>query len=352
MSKLVLFIGQSNGNGLFSWQSSTAALPDTFMWNGSVWVAPTGSGGIAYCNYLKSALNEPIYVVNACVDGLPLINGWTGTASGCAVDNAVANTQAAIAALPGCAGLDRIEFIGCNSDCVWPAQADMYTGTLNGLDNILGRFRTAFGDGFRFCVWPVGSASGGSMTQVVRAQVSWSTNSTSCARGAEVGPASYERWFADGNHWGDAAHAGVMGWRGGMNAASYFEAKANAADTIPHYGAGPQIVGIRRGGSPNRVLVDVRAKNGYGLMTADQWGSTSNSVSGFGLWWGEGSRAQLNVTAAYLLGSSIAVVADTGLAWRCAVGNHWERGIACSAPIYDTRGQPLVQHTSEMLTSN
>jgi hypothetical protein len=352
MAKLILFIGQSNGSGLFAWPTAEVPHPDTYMWDGTAMVPSAGAGAIAYCNALQAALDEPIYVVNACVSGLPLLGNVSWT-NGPYAANAIAAAQAAVAAIPGCEGVDRVEFIGCNSDCVWPTQVDMYGGIWNGLDALLATLRADLGDDFRFCVWPVGSVSGGaSMTQVVRAQVEWSTNAASFALGVEIGPASYERNYSDGNHWADGPQHAVMGWRGATNAASYFVAKANNALSVPHYGAGPQIIGLRRGGAANRILVDVAAKHGFGLQTANPWGSPSNAVSGFGLWWGVGSHAQLNVIGTYLLGSIIAIDTDTGVGWACAVGNHWERALSTTAPVYDTRGQPLVQHTSEMMISN
>jgi hypothetical protein len=356
MSKLILFTGQSNGSGLFIWATTEVPHPDTYMWNGTAMVPPTGAGAIAYCNLLRALLNEPIYVVNACVSGLPLIgpNSWT---SGPYAANAIAATQAAMAVVPGCMGVDRVEFIGCNSDCIWPAEVDMYGGTLTGLAALLGELRAGLGDDFRFCVWPVGNVSGGTaMTQVVRAQVVWSTNTASFALGVEIGPASYDRNYSDGNHWADGPQHAAMGRRGAANAASYFVAKANNALSVPHYGAGPQIVGLRRaplsGGAANRLMVDIAIKHGFSLQTANPLVSASNAVSGFTMYWGVGSKAQLVLQGVYAVGGLIAVDADQGLGWACAVGYYHTYGLGVAAPFYDTRGQPLVQHTSEMMISN
>lgn len=349
MSKLILFAGQSAGNALFdAWPGAPVALPDTHVWNGTAWITPVGNGIVNYCNHLKLALNEPIYAVNACVDGMGLIgaNSWTTSS---AASNAIANTQAAIAALPGCTSVDRIEFWGCQTDCLYSAD---YGPILDGFTALLGVLRTGLGPDFRFCIWPVGSVSSGSMTQVVRAQIDFSTGPSAYALGVEPGPASYERLYSDQNHLADGTQYGVMGGRGAINAASYFAAKAAGTLATPHYGAGPRIIGIQRGGAANRVLVNVAVKPGFCLQPVNPWGSSSVALSCFGMWWGVGSKAQLNVIGIYLLGGQIAIDADTGLAWACAVGNHWERGGSIAASVYDTQGQPLMQHTSEMLVSN
>lgn len=340
----ILVAGQSNGNGLFQWAATETPHPDTHMWNGSALVAPTGAGSIAYCNYMRAALNEPIYVVNACVDGMPLLGGWNLSGAGSAVANAIAKAQAAMVAIPGCAGVDRIEFIGCNSDCIWPAQSDMYNGILNGLAALRGNLCAGLGDDFTLCIWPVGSASAGSMAQVVRAQIVYATTTP----GVEVGPGSYERLFGDGNHWLNAVQAAEMGRRGGVNAVSSLQGKA--ASLTGHLGAGPRIVSIHRNGNAPRVLVTLATD--AGLKTNNPWGTTSNWVSGFGLWWREGSMAQLNVIDVRLLGTQIAIDVDRTLDWTVGVGNQWERGIPIGYSLYDMRGLPLVQHTMEMLQSN
>ena len=114
-------------------------------------------------------------------------------------------------------------------------------GTLNGLAALLDALRCDLGDEFRFCVWPVGSVSGGSMTQVVRAQIAFSTGPGSFALGVEPGQQVRGTLFGSEPP-SERRSKCVMGRRGVLNAASYFLAKANDALSVPHYGAGPQIV--------------------------------------------------------------------------------------------------------------
>lgn len=360
--KVVLFIGQSLGVEFFSLAQTPGAVPvaDTHMWNGSAWVAPTGDGAITYCNDLKSVANEPIYVINACVGGTPLLplSGspyWLDTSAGSLVNNAIAHTQAALATLPSGTILDRIECWHGQTDSTSQAYPDLYTAFKNGLYALLGLLRTGLGNDFRFCVWPVGKVNAGSIMEVVRAQMVFSED---VASGVEPGPASYDMSYRDSLHLVAASYA-AMGMRAARNAWSYFVAKANAAAGTPHYGSGPRVTAVCRLGSTlNVFMLGITAKNGFCLSPGNAW-SGQVTMSGFGGWWAN-SLDSIAITEAKLVGGRIRLETGSTIINGSVRGGYWwERGCSADAPVYDSYdlfypgwGQPLLPHTPEMMASD
>lgn len=354
--KVILWAGQSLGDAMFTLGSSVSPVSGTHMWNGSSFVAPTGDGACTYANVLRALLGEDIYLINACVGGSALLqndNGGTGywldPASGQPLANAFAKTAAAIAAISGCTGLDRIEWWQGQQDCFVQGYADMYSNYMAGLGGLRTLFDATFGPS-RFCIWPVGRLPSGSSQQVVRAQMVYALADPPTR---EPGPSSHDLATADGTHLTAASYA-TMGYRGALNAFSYFCAKAAGTLATPHYGAGPQVTAIVRAGT--EVLVMFATKPGAWLTPQNPWLSPGvftqsdiNLTTNWGLWWGN-FQSQLNLTDGRIVGGQVRLICDTGLANPVRVGHAWER--YCSgADVYDSNGQVALPLTPDMLVS-
>ena len=363
MAKLILFAGQSLAVEMFTYSSGTQTPhADTHMWNGSGWVAPTGDGAITYANSLRSALQEHIYLVNAAVGGSALLNyggDYWSNPTGAMVCNAIAQVHAARASVSGLQ-LDRVEW--------WQGQHEGYTGGCSAgnyyyaLLTLISTLRTALGTDFRFCIWPVGKVHTGSTAPIILAQM-WVANASSAAQnGIEPGPASYDRGYRDGVHLGSAAEYLWMGIRGARNALSYFVAKANAADTIPHYGAGPAIESLSRhpNGQHQVMFAQVRVKNGFNIVPNTQACWTTNDTTwttGWAAAWAGGS-ANPPITGAQIMGGWIKLHSSWLLNNPVWVSYQGERTADASSSIYDTnmqwgdQGQPMLPHALESMTSN
>lgn len=366
MAKCSLIIGQSLANAMCNLSSgSLTPHPDTHIWNGSSWSAPVGDGAILYANCLREALQEHIYLVNAAVDGMPMMpslsgmfGGCWGDANGWVVANAISRTQAALATVPGLA-LDRVEFWQGQSDAMYGA-GDLFNGYLSPLGVLDSTLRAAFGSGFRFCVWPLGKVGLGNSQQVIRAQIVFSMTNNPSGRGVEPGPASYDRAYASGSneptHLLNAVEYGCMGIRGARNALSYFVAKANNAASIPHHGAGPMISSLIRHPAKNRMLAVVDVKPGFRLLARNIWDDVDpNMVTGFGLAWGTGDHAPLAVTGAQVCGGYVRVFSDTTLVHPVWLGYQQHQGCDAQFAVYDNNdqwiggyGQPMLPHPLEM----
>lgn len=363
MSKLILFAGQSLAAEMFTMSSGTATPhADTHMWNGSGWVAPTGDGAITYANCLREALQEPIYLVNAAVGNTALISTWGGdywsNPTGTLVSNAIARTQAALGSVTGLC-LDRIEW--------WQGQQESYTlgGPANmfdvytvALQALLTTLRTALGNGFRFCIWPVGKVHVGSTGPIIRAQMTLANGGA--ALGIEPGPASYDRGYRDGVHLGSAAEYMWMGIRGARNALSYFMAKANAAAGAPHYGAGPVIESLLRhpSGTLQTMFLCPRVKNGFCLIPGSQWPlSDTTWINGFTACWASGDHAIAPLTGAQLMGGWMKLYNNWTFTFPMWVSYQGERDCSVANVVYDTnqqwgdQGQPMLPLALGALTS-
>jgi hypothetical protein len=368
MAKCILFTGQSLGKAMCLLSSSTlTAHADTHMWNGSGWSAPVGDGAIMYANCLREALQEHIYLINACVDGSPLlpygsIDYWSDP-TGPLVCDAIAQTQAALASVSGLE-LDRIEWWQGQTEGLAGGYSNMGASYYAGLETLLETLRTGLGEDFRLAIWPVGKVGYGTTGDVLRAQLVFSTGTSACALGVEPGPASYDRAYATGSpleptHLLNAGEYACMGIRGARNAMSYFVAKANAADTIPHYGAGPQIVGLLRNAGARIALARIDTKPGFRLSARTPW-SVGNvvGVTGCGISWGVGDHASLTVEGAEIAGGYLRVQSDTTLIHPVWISYQGERNCDAQSSIYDDNdrwiggyGQPMLPHVLGMSVS-
>jgi hypothetical protein len=370
MAKCILFTGQSLGKAMCLLSSSTlTAHADTHMWNGSGWSAPVGDGAIMYANCLREALQEHIYLINACVDGSPLlpygsIDYWSDP-TGPLVCDAIAQTQAALASVSGLE-LDRIEWWQGQTEGLAGGYSNMGASYYAGLETLLETLRTGLGEDFRLAIWPVGKVGYGTTGDVLRAQLVFSTGTSACALGVEPGPASYDRAYATGSpleptHLLNAGEYACMGIRGARNAMSYFVAKANNALTIPHHGAGPQITEIIRHPALNRMLVVPTVKAGFRILARNIWEDVDpNTVTGFRLSWGVGTWDALNVTGAQVCGGYIRVFSDGVLQHPVSIG-YQDNPPTCDSQfaVYDSHdrwiggyGQPMLPHALGMSVSS
>jgi hypothetical protein len=360
--KVVLFCGQSLAVEFFSLVGPTPLTPhsDTHMWSGSGWVPPTGDGAVMYCNCLRSALNESIYIVNVSVGGMALlpINGstcWTDPASGSVVNTAIAQTQAALASLPLGTILDRVEFWGCQSDAMAQAYPSLCPSIKTGLGTLEGLLRAGLGSDFRFCVWPVGKVPIGYTMDTLRGQIEYVDEHVTTA---ELGPATYDLSYRPGEAHLVAGAYPNAAIRAARNALSYFQAKANNALTIPHYGSGPRIRSIARDSSyPTSLLIGFDVKNGFCLQPVNRWTGDSY-VGSFGVWRAS-DDAWLTFYTTRLMGGWVRLDGPTTFSSPVRIGYEWERGCTTWSPVYDSNdqfypgwGQPLLPYVPAMMVSN
>jgi hypothetical protein len=367
MAKCILFAGQSLAVEMFTYSSGTQTPhADTHMWNGSGWVAPTGDGAITYANGLRSALQEHIYLVNAAVGNTPLTNygsssntDYWACPTGSLVCNAISQTQAALGSVSGLS-LDRIEWWHGQHESYTQGWGDMYGAYLGYLNSLISTLRAALGNDFRFCIWPVGKVHTGSTAPVIRAQMAIANASSASQNNIEPGPASYDRGYRDGVHLANAAEYLWMGIRGARNAMSYFVAKANAADTIPHYGSGPVIESLMRhpNGQSTVMFAKPRVKNGFCLIPGAQWPTNDTTwTTGWAAAWAGGS-ANPPITGAQIMGGWIKLHSSWLLNNAVWVSYQGERTADASSSIYDTnmqwgdQGQPMLPHALESMASN
>ncbi len=367
MAKLIRFDGQSLGEKMFGISSGTLTPhADTHMWNPatSAWVAPTGDGAITYANCLREALQEPIYLINACVGGSALLpygsNDCWSNSSGSLFCDAISQTQAALGNVSGLC-LDRVEAVR--------GQTESYTG---GYSNMVGAYydaevsclsaqRSILGNGFRYCIWPVGKVHVGSTANVLMAQGWLATDGHASERGIEPGPAMYDRAYASDNlHLGSAAEYMWMGIRAARNAYSYFIAKANAADSIPHHGSGPVIESLARhpNGTTPVMFAVIRVKNGYGLLPTNPWSSSDLDINGFQAAWASGSHSALPLTGSQLMGTYVRLPCSWSISYPAWVSYQGERDCSPANIVYDTnqqfggQGQPMLPLALGSMTSN
>lgn len=340
--KCVLFIGQSLGATMFAVNyHNPTPLAGTFMWTASGWAAPTGDGAREYANRIKAATGEDVYLINACVNGLPLLPvsggaSWTTTGAGSAAATAIAATQAALASVSGL-DLDRVEFMGCQSDAMALAYPDMYASITAGLTTLLGLLRAGLGNGFRLAVWPVGKVASGSICHLNRAISVWSNQPV---MGVEHGPASHDFAYSDGTHWQDSQYL-LGGIRGSVNANSYFAAKAAGTHNVNHFGAGPKVSKIVR--LNNMALVYVDTKPGTWIQARNPW-SDSSDVTNLKLFWGINACDELGVVYCRMDGGLIRIASPTVLSYSVSIGHAQERDWG-GLDVYDSNGQVLLPLT-------
>jgi len=364
MAKAILCIGQSLMERMFSVSSGTCTPhADTHMWDGSGWVAPTGDGAITYANCLRTALQEHIYLIPAAVGNTPLLpyTGMTcwSNAAGSLVCNAIAQTQAALGSVSGLC-LDRVEWWQGQHECYTGGYSNMYGDYLAGLGTLLATLRSALGTDFRFCIWPVNRVHTGTIANVLRAQMEMANAPGAPALGIEPGPSSYDRGYSDGVHLGSGAEYLWMGIRGARNACSYFDAKAHAADTIPHYGAGPVIESLLRhpNGTTPVLFAIIRAKNGFSLLPTNPWGSSDLEMNAFQAAWASGSHSGLPLTGSQLMGNYVRMPCSWNISYPAWVSYWGEYNCSAANVVYDTNaqfggaGQPLLALPLGALTSN
>lgn len=357
--KTVLWIGQSLPEAMTSLTDGACPSPhaDTHLWNGSTWVAPTGDGMVTYCNTLRQLTNEPIYIITHCVGGSALLplnqlttGNWLDTTPGSNLCTAIAMTQAALATLSGCTGLDRVEWWQGQQDCFVQNYADMYSSYYNGLVSLLGLLVAALGTDFQFCVWPVGRLPSGQSQQVVRAQMLFSAL---CPNGIEPGSSSHDLPTADGTHLTAASYA-EMGRRGAWNAYSYFTAKAAGTLDTPHHGAGPLITGIQRAGY--QVVVNFGVAQNCYLTPGNPWAypgvyaqTDVNLTTNWGLWWSNFS-SQLSLIDGRIVGGAVRLLCNTQLTSPVRVGHAWMQACA-GIDVYDSVGRVCLPLTPDALAS-
>lgn len=252
----VLLAGQSLAYYMANLADSCCEVPhaDTHMWSvaAGAFITPTGNGLTAYLNRLRALTGGPVYAIVYAPGGtalLPLDDSGNGHWLGSIDAACIAVAQTALATVSGLQ-LNRIEWWQGQQDCFALGYSDMYNSYKNGLGSLLATFRTGLGNGFRFCIWPVGRLPTGQSQQVVRAQMVFSTTTA----GVEPGPSSHDLLLLDGTHLQPQASA-EMGRRGAENAYSSLN-----SPTELHGGAGPRIVQLSRSG--NNLFVDVALRNG------------------------------------------------------------------------------------------
>lgn len=342
----ILWGGQSLGRAMSDLQTGGCPTPhaDTHVWDGTAFATPTGDGMVTYLNALRAVMGQPVYCINACVNGQGL-DPWIASLAAASITTA----QTAIATVPGLA-IDRIEFWGMQSDGLGSAT---YQHCRDGLDTLLGIYAAGLPDA-RFCVWPVGRLSGGTSEGVVQAQMDFAFIDPATR---EIGPASHDQATADGTHLAGGGQYAVMGVRGAVNAKSYFDAKTAGTLATPHGGAGPRVVGITRLPGGYEVLVNFQLKPGAWISPANPWTYPSvftqydvNLTTNWGLWWGIGDHARLTTTDGRIVGGAVRLISTTPLNYPIAIGHAWEHDCA-GADIYDSNGQLALPHTRGMLVS-
>jgi hypothetical protein len=226
---------------------------------------------------------------------------------------------------------------------------------------MLAALRSALGNDFRLCVWPTGKVSTGSTAPILQGWGWFVFDPAASALGIEPGPASYDRSYADNVHLASAAEYLWMGIRGARNAMSYFVAKANAADTIPHYGAGPVIETLIRhpGGTSQVMFAAVRAKDGYVIQPSNPWiNGDTNWLNGFAAAWGIGDHAAVPLTGAQLSGGWIKLYTSWTFTYPMWVSYQGDQTFGTTNVVYDTnmqwgdQGQPMLPLALGGLTSN
>ncbi len=358
MAKCALFVGQSLGERMFSSSSGTCTPhADTHMWNGSGWVAPTGDGAITYANCLRAVLQEHIYLINACIGGSALLpygsNDYWSCPTGAMVCNAISQTQAALASVCDLC-LDRVEAVRGQTESYTGGYSNMPAAYYDGEVAALAALRCALGNDFRYCIWPVGKVHVGTTANVIKAQMWLATDSGAISRGMEPGPAMYDRALASDNlHLGSPAEYLWMGIRAARNAYSYFVAKANAADTIPHYGAGPVITSLTRhpNNSTYTMFVNIAVKNGFCLVPTNQWpyGDTT---------WLTAFGANAPLVGSQLMGGKVKLYSSVALSGPITVSYQGERDCSSANVVYDTnqqwgdQGQPMLPLAFGSMASN
>lgn len=360
MAKLIRFDGQSLGKQMFSVSSGTCTPhADTHMWDPatSAMVPPTGDGAITYANCLREALQEPICLIDACEGGSALLrygsNDCWSNSSGALFCNAIAQTQAALGSVSGLC-LDRVEVVRGQTESYTGGYSNMPGSYYDAEVSCLAAQRAILGNDFRYCIWPVGKVHVGTTANVLKAQMWLTTDSGAIGRGMEPGPAMYDRGYAsDSLHLYGPPEYMWMGIRGARNAMSYFVAKANAADTIPHYGAGPVIESLSR--HPNNVtktmFANIAVKNGFCLVPTSQWPYSDTT-------WLTAFSANAPITDAQLMGGKVKLFSSVALSGPITVSYQGERDCSAANVVYDTnqqwgdQGQPMLPLALGAMTSN
>lgn len=371
MAKLILCVGQSLMDRMFTVSSGTLTPhADTHMWNGTTWTAPTGDGAITYCNLLRMALGQPIYVVNACVGNTPLTNygdiyntAFWACAAGSLMMNAIAQTLAAKASVSGLE-LDRVEWWHGQYECYTGGWYDMFTAYRNALALLNTGLRAGLGTDYSFSVWPLGRCSTGTTIPIVSAQMDFATNAAAVGLGIEPGPGSYDRGYIDNVHLYNAAEYMWMGIRGARNAKSYFDAKAAGTHrTKPHDGAGPIIESLVRHPAGNLKCMFAVIRSKSGLLTTNAWNDETTWLNGFRVRWMGGDYSAVPVTGTQLVGSWAKLCSTWDFLAPSTVSYMAETSQSSADPcgttnvVYDTNtlggspGQPMLPLALGSLTS-